>query len=103
MIRYLAFSLLLIVIALEIHRFLRIGWSNWRTLLVLGAVLFILMLIFDTYLTALPIVEYNKSLVLGLHIGTIPLEDFSYLIVVIIAGPALFEYFKKTNEESRKK
>lgn len=102
MIRYLAFSLLLILIALEIHRFLRIGWSNWRSLLFLTAILFVLMLIFDTYLTTLPIVEYNKSLVLGLRIGSIPVEDFSYLFVVIITGPALFEYFKN-NEESRKK
>lgn len=102
MIRYTAFSLLLVLIALQIHRYLRAGWRNWRTLVALFGILFVLMLIFDSYLTGLPIVEYNKSLVLGIHIGPIPIEDFGYLIVVIIVGPSLFEHFNN-HETTRKK
>jgi lycopene cyclase domain-containing protein len=93
MIHYTALSMLLIVVAFEIHRFLQVGWRNWRTLLVLLTILTLLMLVFDTYLTTLPIVEYNKSLVLGLRIGSIPLEDFGYLLAVVILGPSLYEYF----------
>ncbi len=59
------------------------------------------MLIFDTYLTALPIVEYNKNLVLGIRIGSIPIEDFGYLLVVVLLGPALLERFIQ-NEERKK-
>lgn len=51
------------------------------------------MLLFNTYLTALPIVRYNTSYTLGIRIGTIPLEDFSYLIVAVILAPALYTHF----------
>lgn len=98
---YAVFGLLLILAAIEIRTFLRVGWKNWRILLTLTAVMLLLMLIFDTYLTALPIVEYNKNLVLGVYIGSIPLEDISYLLVVVILVPSLFEYFNK-DEESKK-
>lgn len=98
---YAVFGLLLILAAIEIRTFLRVDWKNWRILLALTAVMLLLMLIFDTYLTALPIVEYNKNLVLGVYIGSIPLEDISYLLVVVILVPSLFEYFNK-DEESKK-
>jgi lycopene cyclase domain-containing protein len=45
-------------------------------------ILALAMLIFDGYLTALPIVLYNSKSVLAFRLGSIPLEDFSYLIVV---------------------
>ncbi len=64
-------------------------------------VLTLAMLVFDGYLTALPIVEYNKNLVLGIYVGSIPIEDFGYLLVVILLGPALFERFIQ-NEERKK-
>lgn len=42
------------------------------------AVFTLAMLLFDTYLTGLPIITYSTSLILGFRIGTIPLEDFFY-------------------------
>jgi len=41
----------------------------------------------------MPIVLYNESLILQIRLGTIPLEDFGYLIAVILLTPSLFEYF----------
>jgi len=102
MIRYAALSLLLVITAFELHRIFQLPWPKWQVTMAVSTVLIILMLVFDGYLTGLPIVEYNKNLVLGWHIGPIPLEDFGYLTVVIILGPSLFEYFIH-HEKSRKK
>lgn len=41
-------------------------------------VIFILTLIFNFYLTARPVVIYNNDYLVGLKVGTIPVEDFLY-------------------------
>lgn len=70
-----------------------------RALLVLMTVLILCMIVFDTYLTSLPIVLYNSNSILGLRVGTIPIEDFGYLIVVVVLAPALFEFFRDEKED----
>jgi len=55
------------------------------------------MIIFNTYLTALPIVVYNMNSIIGVKIITFPVEDFGYLVVALIILPALFD--KLSNEE----
>lgn len=52
--------------------------SSW---LLLG-VLVIMTTIFNTYLTRLPIVRYNQDALLGLKVGTIPIEDYAYTLVL---------------------
>ncbi len=42
------------------------------------------MLVFNTYLTALPIVVYNMNSILGIKILTFPIEDIGYLIMVLL-------------------
>jgi lycopene cyclase domain-containing protein len=42
------------------------------------AICYVPFLIFNTVLTALPVVEYNSKAIWGLRVGTIPLEDFFY-------------------------
>jgi len=89
MISYLVLSLAIIIISIAIHFIylrdtrVRIGWRSI-------ALLVGLMLIFDSILTGLPIVIYNAEHTLGILFGTIPIEDFSYLIVCLIITPALF-------------
>jgi lycopene cyclase domain-containing protein len=39
---------------------------------------FIPFVIFNGYLTAIPIVRYNPAAIIGIRIGTIPIEDFFY-------------------------
>jgi len=42
------------------------------------AVCYIPFLIFNSVLTALPVVEYNSVAIWGVRVGTIPVEDFFY-------------------------
>ena len=58
---------------------------------------FVSMIIFNTYLSARPIVVYNMNSIIGVKIITFPVEDFGYLVVALIILPALFD--KLSNEE----
>lgn len=62
---------------------------------------FILMLGFNTYLTALPIVVYNMNSILNIRIITFPIEDIGYLVAVVLLLPAL--YSKLCDEQRRDK
>lgn len=73
---------------------------NRRALALSGGVLFVCMVIFDTYLTALPIVRYNSERILGLRIGTIPIEDFAYLAVALVLAPSVFHFIKHRPDKS---
>ena len=73
---------------------------NRRALVSTLAILFVCMLVFNTYLTALPIVSYNSERILGFRIGTIPVEDFCYLLVAAILTPSLYARLS-TKEQSK--
>ncbi len=75
-------------------KFPKIQCMVWLAAVLLGSTI-----IFDTYLTALPIFLYNSNAILGIKIGTIPIEDLSYVVVLVILGPALFDYF--SHEEKK--
>ena len=60
-----------------------------------------LMLGFNTYLTALPIVVYNMNSILNIRIITFPIEDIGYLVAVVLLLPAL--YNKLCDERRREK
>lgn len=93
---YLILSMSLILVSVLLFVRLRLRIVNPKILVILTIIMLIMMLFFDTYLTSLPIVMYNNSLTLGIKIGSIPIEDFGYLVAVIILIPALYEKF---NEE----
>ncbi len=57
--------------------------------LFIGAVV-VLTGIFDGYLTARPVVTYNKKIKTGLRIGTIPIEDFFYGIALVCSVVVLY-------------
>jgi lycopene cyclase domain-containing protein len=57
----------------------RRDWSLRQIIIVLGGILF-LTLGFDSFLTALPIIVYTSTRISGIHIGSIPIEDFGYAI-----------------------
>lgn len=63
------------------------------TLIRLGVILLGLTVVFDNYLTGLPIVLYNKNSLWGIYIWRLPLEDLGYVIAVVLLIPVLFEYF----------
>ncbi len=54
-----------------------------------------LMLIFNGYLTARPVVLYDTSYQLDWRIITIPLEDFGYGYALLLLTLILYEYLKR--------
>ena len=87
----LSLSLILVTILLVIR--FRLKLPKTKVLLALLVILCLMTLIFDFYLTALPIVLYNSNSITQLKILTIPIEDFSYTIAAVILVPSLFKYF----------
>lgn len=55
--------------------------------------LLLLTAVFDNILTIIPIVTYVPDSILGLHIGTSPVEDFGYTLAAVILIPALSRRF----------
>lgn len=56
--------------------------------------LLFMMLVFNGYLTARPVVLYNKQYQLDFRILTIPIEDFFYGFALIFSVLILYEKFK---------
>lgn len=56
-------------------------------------------LVVNGFLTALPVVIYNNNENLGIRIGSIPVEDTIYTLLMLLMNITLFEYLKnrKTN------
>jgi lycopene cyclase domain-containing protein len=77
-----------IVLLCDVAIFKTNVWRIRSTWLLFG-VIFGLTLIFDTLLTSLPVVTYDYTKLLGLYIGSIPIEDLAYSLVVAIAVPML--------------
>lgn len=55
--------------------------------------LLLLTAIFDNILTGLPIVTYVPEHILGIYIGTSPIEDFAYALAAVILVPVLSRRF----------
>lgn len=95
MTKYLTIGLSLIAVSILIKLRLRTQWPSKKLLLLLFLSLFVSTIIFDNYLTGLPIVMYNDSLISGVKLGTIPIEDFSYIVALVIIIPSFYEYFNE--------
>ncbi len=55
----------------------------------------VLTVIFNGYLTARPVVVYDPSVISELYIGTIPIEDILYGLILMSAVVMTYEYLKK--------
>lgn len=54
------------------------------------------MFVVNGILTALPVVEYNQQYFSGLRIGTIPIEDFCYFLLLFSMNVFVYEKTKKS-------
>lgn len=90
---YMTLSISLILVSILLFLRLHLKLIDMKVLLVLSIAMLVSMLLFDSYLTRLPIVMYNNVSILSIKLGSIPIEDFGYLVAVVILVPALFEKF----------
>ena len=49
--------------------------------------------IFDSLIIAAGIVDYDATKILGMYIGTAPIEDFMYALLAVAIVPALWKGF----------
>lgn len=68
----------------------RLGFGANRRMLVVAAFCYMMMVVFNTYLTSLPIVRYDWNKVLGLKMISWPIEDIAYLVVGLYMAQALY-------------
>lgn len=59
------------------------------------AVVFVLILVFNGYLTARPVVLYGEVYQIGYRIFTIPVEDFGYGFTLMLFNAILYEKLRK--------
>lgn len=71
--------------------------KNWW---VTFAILLALTLIFDNLAIWLGFFSYNPNLILGIHIGNAPIEDFMYAVLACIIVPLLWNHFKSNTKET---
>ncbi|KXK26925.1 MAG: hypothetical protein TR69_WS6001000949 [candidate division WS6 bacterium OLB20] len=66
-----------------------------RSSLIWIGVTAMLFLLFNTVLTAVPVVTYGEDMVSGIRIGTIPLEDSFYNLFMLLAYLTLYLRFRR--------
>lgn len=93
----ITFGLLLVLMPLLQYVF-KVRWLNRFYLTYLVAL--VPFYIVNGILTSIPIVMYNNSENMGKRIGTIPVEDHFYLIILLLMNIGFFEYFKAKNQLS---
>ncbi len=91
---YTLFQCLLLVMMLILHkRYLKAPYLGrfYATFFIC----LIPFLIMNGYLTSLPIVIYNDAFNSGIRIGTIPLEDSFYCLLLLLMNITAYEFLKK--------
>ena len=87
--------LVVTVVLLASFRSLKIGKKTF----IIGVILMILTVIFDSMIINSEIVGYDKSRLLGLYAYKAPLEDFFYTIFAVIAVPSIWFLTRKIGNE----
>jgi lycopene cyclase domain-containing protein len=91
------FGVLLVLIPLLQYSF-KGRWLNRFYLAYLVAL--IPFYVVNGILTSIPVVLYNNSENMGKRIGTIPVEDHFYLLILLLMNIGFFEYFKTKKQLS---
>ncbi|MCF8219634.1 MAG: lycopene cyclase domain-containing protein [Bacteroidales bacterium] len=72
------------------------SWSSWLSHFFLAYIVSVIpFLIVNGVLTALPVVSYNNTENLALRITTIPVEDFAYLMSMMLIVTMVYEQLRR--------
>ncbi|MCC7543351.1 lycopene cyclase domain-containing protein [bacterium] len=77
----------------------RVRYRATPRILKVALICYLMMVVFNTYLTSLPIVRYDWNKVLGIKMISWPIEDMAYLVVGLYMAQALYEYWLKQYEK----
>lgn len=75
-------------------------WLCRKSSLLFLAVVSVLTLVFNGYLTWRPVVVYNSAVMTNLRIGTVPVEDFFYGLGLLCGIVMVYEVFERRLKKS---
>ncbi len=94
---YTALMLLALAIAVAADRLLKTRVLHRSGTLWYFLLATLMMLIINGYLTARPVVLYQKQFQLGIRLFTIPLEDFGYGYALLLLTIVFYEKFRRSS------
>jgi lycopene cyclase domain-containing protein len=97
---YTAVTCVFLALVLGTHLMvIRRRYMSWLFLTFVVSI--IPMLIINGMLTAKPVVYYDLKQQIGFRVGTIPIEDFLYNLLLLLISIGLYEWFKRLGHRSR--
>jgi len=66
--------------------------KHYTTFYITYLIIIIPVFVIKVILTALPVISYNMSAIIGVHIFNVPVEDFGYFFLLILMNITIFEY-----------
>ncbi|WP_058741907.1 lycopene cyclase domain-containing protein [Curtobacterium citreum] len=70
------------------------------TSVVAGIALLVMTIVFDNVIVGTGVVAYDASLISGLKIGVIPVEDLAYSIAAVVLLPSLWVLFDRSGRSA---
>lgn len=70
------------------------------TSVVAGIALLVMTIVFDNVIVGTGVVAYDASLISGLKIGVIPVEDLAYSIAAVVLLPSLWVLFDRADRSA---
>ena len=89
---YVALNVVFLAVVLAVLKWRRLLVWN-RSVIVTLCILIACTAVFDSLIIATGIVDYDTTKILGIYIGTAPIEDFMYALLAAVVVPALWKGF----------
>ena len=96
---YVALNVVFLAVVLTVLKWR--GLLVWnRSVVVTLCILIVCTAVFDSLIIAAGIVDYDTTKILGMYIGTAPIEDFMYALLAAAIVPALWKGFGSYGRKS---